>query len=81
MNKEAQAIADWVMRVLDEAEPPTTAIKLDMGRRAYDMARLGVNKGKILAAITDALYGPVRATNTPPFRFTNGEPEYVNGIT
>ena len=56
MDRDAMDTAEWVVRVLEEAEPLSTACKLAVRQEAYGLALDGMPKRTMLTKFCNDLF-------------------------
>ena len=56
MNREAMAAAEWVVKVLNEAEPLSTACQLALRQEAYEMLVAGMLKRQVLTKLCNDIF-------------------------
>ena len=84
MDKDASAIAVWVMRVMNEAELLPVATQLHIRQEAYRMATEGALKRDILVHFVNEIFftTPMReADSEAEFKLARDAGHYVSGKT
>lgn len=84
VDKDASAIAVWVMRVMNEAELLPVATQLHIRQEAYRMATEGALKRDILVHFVNEIFftTPMReADSEAEFKLARDAGHYVSGKT
>ena len=84
MNKAAQATADWVVRVLNEAETLPIATNLDIHQQAYLMACDNEPRRVILLHFVNGVFFTthMREDDSPlDFQLRRDAGKYISGET